>query len=57
MLRVNELRVQYGRISALHGIDVEVRVGEIVSVIGPNGAGKSSLLNAISGRVKPAGGT
>ena len=57
MLHVSDLHVQYGRIPALHGIDVEVRPGEIVGVIGPNGAGKSTLLNAIAGVVKPTTGT
>lgn len=57
MLRVSNVRVQYGRIEALHGVTMEVDSGEIVSVIGPNGAGKSSLLNAISGSVKPSGGS
>lgn len=56
MLSVNELRVQYGRIPALHHVDLEVRAGEIVGVIGPNGAGKSTLLNAIAGTIKPANG-
>lgn len=56
MLRVENLHVHYGRIAALHGIHVEVQEGEIVSVVGPNGAGKSSLLNTISGAVKPSGG-
>lgn len=56
MLRVDGLKVHYGRIAALHGIHLEVGQGEIVSVVGPNGAGKSSLLNTISGAVRPSAG-
>ena len=48
MLDVKGLRVSYGRIRALHGIDFHVEQGEIVTIIGANGAGKSSTLRAIS---------
>jgi branched-chain amino acid transport system ATP-binding protein len=56
VLHVRDLRVRYGRIPALRGIDVEVKAGEIIGVIGPNGAGKSTLLNTIAGGVKPTTG-
>ncbi len=46
-LRVENLDVRYGGVQALHGVNIEVREGELVTVIGANGAGKSSLLNAI----------
>ena len=49
MLRVESLKSGYGRIQALHGVSIEVRPGEIVSLIGTNGAGKTTLLRAISG--------
>ncbi len=52
MLRVENLRVSYGKIRALHGISFEIQQGEIVTIIGANGAGKSSTLRAIS-RVVP----
>jgi branched-chain amino acid transport system ATP-binding protein len=45
------LRVSYGNIRALHGIDFSIEEGEIVCVIGANGAGKSTTLRAISGLV------
>ena len=49
MLTVEGLRSRYGRIEALHGIDIEVGSGEIVAVVGANGAGKTTLLRCLSG--------
>jgi branched-chain amino acid transport system ATP-binding protein len=49
MLSLSAVRAGYGRIEVLHGVDVTVRDGEIVTVIGANGAGKSTLLKTISG--------
>jgi branched-chain amino acid transport system ATP-binding protein len=48
LLKVENLRVSYGKIRALHGIDFEIDQGEIVTIIGANGAGKSTTLRAIS---------
>ena len=48
LLSVENLRVSYGAIKALHGINFHVDEGEIVCIIGANGAGKSTTLNAIS---------
>ena len=56
MLELRDLHVNYGAISALHGISIEVKDGEIVTLIGANGAGKSTTLRAISGLVKPRAG-
>ena len=56
MLELRDLHVNYGAISALHGISLEVKQGEIVTLIGANGAGKSTTLRAISGLVKPRSG-
>lgn len=53
LLSVENLRVSYGGIRALHGISFEVDKGEIVCIIGANGAGKSTTLKAIS-RLVPA---
>ena len=55
-LDVTGLKVSYGAITALKGIDLSVGKGEIVALIGANGAGKTSSLRAISGMLKPAGG-
>ena len=56
MLKVTDLRVNYGHIEALRGVSIEVQKGQIVSIIGANGAGKSTLLRTISGLVKPQSG-
>jgi branched-chain amino acid transport system ATP-binding protein len=48
MLRIDELRVNYGRVPALHGISLHVDEGEAVTLVGPNGAGKTATLSAIS---------
>ena len=57
MLDVKDLRVDYGKISAVQGVTLSVWAGEIVAVIGANGAGKSSILNAVAGIVRPTGGS
>lgn len=57
MLLVEGLRARYGRIEVLHGIDLAVNSGEIVTVIGANGAGKTTLLRCLSGVHSAAGGT
>jgi len=55
MLEVRGLQAGYGRIPALHGIDLRVGAGELVALLGANGAGKSTLLRALSG-VHPSTG-
>lgn len=52
MLKVENLKVNFGGIEAVKGISFEVKEGEIVTLIGSNGAGKSTTLRAISGLVK-----
>ena len=57
MLKVNNLKVNFGGIEAVKGISFEVKEGEIVTLIGSNGAGKSTTLRTISGIVKPVDGS
>ena len=57
MLTVEGLRSRYGRIEVLHGIDLHVDSGEIVTVVGANGAGKTTLLRCLSGIQPVTGGT
>jgi branched-chain amino acid transport system ATP-binding protein len=56
MISIEGLKVSYGHVEALRGIDLEVRHGEITAIIGPNGAGKTSTLMAISGLAPIAAG-
>ncbi len=57
LLDVRDVRVDYGRIHALMGVDLRVEAGQIVSLIGANGAGKTTTLMALSGLLPLAGGT
>ncbi|GAB7141078.1 ABC transporter ATP-binding protein [Deferribacterales bacterium RsTz2092] len=56
MLKVKNLKTNYGKIQALHGVSINVYKGEIVTIIGANGAGKTTLLNTISGILKSSAG-
>lgn len=56
VLDVNALSVNYGVITALHGISMQIRQGDIVTLIGANGAGKTTTLRAISGLLRASGG-
>jgi branched-chain amino acid transport system ATP-binding protein len=56
LLETRGLKVKYGNVEALHGIDLAVHPGEIVTVLGANGAGKSTTLRAISGLLRPSAG-
>jgi len=57
VLRVEGLRVNYGRVPAVQGISLEVNEGEIVGLVGPNGAGKTTTLATLIGLIQPAGGS
>ena len=56
MLKVTDLSVSYGAISALGGISITIAAGEIVTLIGGNGAGKTTTLRTISGLLRPKAG-
>jgi branched-chain amino acid transport system ATP-binding protein len=53
LLEIEDLVVEYGRIRALHGINITVDQGEVVTLIGANGAGKTTTMRAVSG-LRPA---
>jgi branched-chain amino acid transport system ATP-binding protein len=57
LLEVRGLKVAYGGINAVKGIDLDVGAGELVALIGANGAGKTTTLKALSGLLTPAGGS
>jgi branched-chain amino acid transport system ATP-binding protein len=57
LLEIRDLHVHYGAIHALHGVDLDVEEGQIVTLIGANGAGKSTTLRAISGLLRPSRGS
>lgn len=50
------MRVSYGRVEVVHGVDLSLGRGEVLGMIGPNGAGKSSILRSICGLVRPSAG-
>jgi len=56
LLKVKGLKVAYGGIQAVKGVDMEVREGELVSLIGSNGAGKTTTMKAITGTLAAQGG-
>ncbi len=56
LLRVSDLTLRFGGITALAGLGLEIREGETLAVIGPNGSGKTSLFNCITGLYRPTSG-
>jgi len=56
ILELKSLKVKYGQVEALHGLDLKIEEGELVTILGANGAGKSTTLMAISGLVSPSEG-
>ncbi len=57
LLQIRDLVVRHGAVTAVHGVDLAVAQGEIVCLIGANGAGKSSLMLAVAGVHRAAGGS
>jgi len=57
MLEIRDLVCGYGHVSALKGLTIDVREGQLVALVGANGAGKSTTLRAISGLVKARSGS
>jgi ribose transport system ATP-binding protein len=56
ILSLRDIRKSYGSIEVLHGINLDIRPGEVVALLGENGAGKSTVSNVISGTVPPSSG-
>ena len=56
MLELRGIKVAYGGVEVVHGVDLELDRGEVLGIIGPNGAGKSSVLRAICGLARPSSG-
>jgi branched-chain amino acid transport system permease protein len=56
VLTIADLRKSFGGLSAVDGVDLEVRPGEIVGLVGPNGSGKTTVLNLISGALRADAG-
>jgi branched-chain amino acid transport system ATP-binding protein len=56
MLELRGLKVAYGGVEVLHGVEMSLGEGEVVGIVGPNGAGKSSLLRAICGLTRASAG-
>jgi branched-chain amino acid transport system ATP-binding protein len=57
MLTISNLQAAYGKVQVLHGISLDVPKGKVVTLIGSNGAGKTTTMRAISGMIKPRGGS
>ncbi|HHI30529.1 heme ABC transporter ATP-binding protein [Methanosarcinales archaeon] len=56
MLKINNLKVCYGRTQVLRDVSLEAEEGELLGIIGPNGSGKTTLIRAITGVIKPEHG-
>ncbi len=56
VLKVSDLTVRFGGVTAVDGVNFEVHPGEVVGLIGPNGAGKTTIIDAVTGFVNPSEG-
>jgi len=56
LLELRRISKTFGRVQALHGLDLSVHTGEFVTVVGPSGCGKSTLFNMVAGLEEPDAG-
>ena len=56
LMDVKNITLKFGGVTAIQGVNFDIREGEVRAIIGPNGAGKSSMLNVINGFYKPTSG-
>jgi ABC-type sugar transport system ATPase subunit len=56
LMRAAGMRKQFGGVEVLHGVDLDLRAGEVHALLGENGAGKSTIINMLSGRLRPDDG-
>lgn len=57
LLTARDLRLRFGRIAALDGVDLDIWPGEVVAIVGESGSGKTTLLRALSGLMRPDSGS
>jgi len=57
LLKIRDLRVNFGGVRAIDGVDLDIFPGEVVGVIGPNGSGKTTTFNVVTGLVAASGGS
>ena len=57
LLRLADVRINFGALKAVDGVTLQVAAGERVAILGPNGAGKTTLFNAITGIIRPSSGS
>ncbi|MDR1586853.1 MAG: ABC transporter ATP-binding protein [Treponema sp.] len=56
LLEIRNLRVSYGAVEAIHGVDLDIEEKSITAILGSNGAGKTTIINAVSGMLRRSGG-
>ena len=57
MIEVSDLSKRYGSFTAVHGLSLAVRPGEVLGLVGPNGAGKTTTLRCLAGIIPASGGS